>query len=376
MSPDDPEPGRKGTSTTFGFMAIMVGIVSGGAGVAVARAAFGPGTAVAGAAIGLVAGIPASLWFSSSRRHRRPAPRLAGGHRLRRRTHAVGWIGPVSGSLLTVVAWSAVAHSSGSGWVQAVGALLAAVLTTGLVAPLFPAFRARATCSASPSDGTAGRPSTLTLVTNGPLRVRPLDPPGPTAMAGGRARGQREVTVEVVPQHRGVFDSVAVEVASSAPFGMVWWAREVVVQLERPIHVAPRTGEPGPTEHGADDRSGEAERRIAGPTGESRGVRPYQVGDLRRVIHWPATAHAGSLMISEAEQPADQPVVVEVVLPTDPEAAERTAEHVMADVAHHLARGVPVLLITLEPTGKTVGTILDRVELGRRLARAVAPGPA
>ena len=61
------------------------------------------------------------------------------------------------GSVVAVLAWAGVAHSSGSGWVQAVGALLAAVLVTGLVAPLFPARRAVVTCSRSPSDGEAGR---------------------------------------------------------------------------------------------------------------------------------------------------------------------------------------------------------------------------
>ncbi len=55
----------------------------------------------------------------------------------------MAWLAPVAGSLVAVLAWAGVAHSSGSGWVQAVGALLAAVLFTGLVAPLFPARRAR-----------------------------------------------------------------------------------------------------------------------------------------------------------------------------------------------------------------------------------------
>ena len=76
------------------------------------------------------------------RRRRRPP--------LRRRVHPVAWFAPVVGSVVAMLAWAGVAHSSGSGWVQAVGALLAAVLFTGLVAPLFPARRAAVTCTASP----------------------------------------------------------------------------------------------------------------------------------------------------------------------------------------------------------------------------------
>jgi uncharacterized protein (DUF58 family) len=353
----------------------VVGLLSGTAGVVVARVLFGPGKALTGAAIGLVIGVPASLWAGSSWRRRQRAPRLANGRRLRRSTHPVAWVGPVFGSGITVVAWSAVAHSSGSGWVQAVGALLAAVLVTGLIAPGFPARRSRVTCVAGPSDVTAGQPATVILEANGPLRIRPLEPGGPVARAVGRTRGSREVAVEVVPARRGVLDSVAVELASSAPFGLVWWAREVVVPLSRPMHVAPRLGPPEPIEPGTDDRPGDADRRVAALTGEVRGIRPYQVGDLRRTIHWPATAHTGVLMVAEAERPVDQPVVVEVDLPPDLDAAERAAERAMTVGSAWLARGVPVVLVTREPGGPVVRPVVDRVELGRRLARAVPAGP-
>ncbi len=374
MSPAEPPTVRRTPSAAFGVSAALVGIVSGAAGVVVARSVFGPGTAITGAAIGLAAGIPASLWFSSARRERRRALRLPSGRRLRRRTHAVGWLGPVSGSVVTVVAWSAVAHSSGSGWVQSVGALLGAVLATGLIAPLFPAMRAEVTCTASPSDVVAGQPASITLLASGPIRVRPLEPPGPAERAGGPSRGRRAVTLDVVPARRGVIDSVAVELASSAPFGLVWWAKEVVVSLPRLLHVAPRTGPADDAGLATEDRSGEAPRRVPSLTGETRGVRPYRAGDLRRAIHWPATAHTGTLMVTESEQPAEEPLVVEVDLPSEPDAAERAAERAMAAVTRHLVRGVPVLLITLEPGGRTLRPVLDRIELGRRLARAVPAG--
>ena len=369
MTPEDRPAEPRGPTLAFGVSALVVGVASGTVGVVVARIAFGPRTALAGAVVGLVLGIPASLWIGSIRR--RPAPRLANGRRLRRRVHPVAWVGPVFGSAITVVAWAGVAHSSGSGWVQAVGALLAAVLATGLVAPLFPALRARATCTAGPSDAIAGNAVPLTLSVSGPLRIRPLVPVGPARRAEGRSRGPRQVTVEVVPSRRGVLGSVAVELASSAPFGLVWWAREVIVTLHRPLHVAPRIGPAAPVDVGSDDRAGDAYRRLPATVGEVRGVRPYRSGDLRRAIHWPATAHAGTLMVTEADRQVDDPVVLDVVLPPDADEAERTAERAMATASGYLARGVPLLLVTLEEGGRTVRPVVDRVELGRRLARAV-----
>jgi uncharacterized protein (DUF58 family) len=304
---------------------------------------------------------------------RRTRRRLPTGDRPRKRVHALSWYGPVVGSFITVVAVSSVAHSSGSGWVQSVGALLAAVLATGLVAPLFSARRARVTCTQCPSDTVAGRTTSLTMTANGPHRIQPLLPRGPEARAGGRVRGPRQVTVEVAPDRRGVIQSVIIEVASSSPFGMLWWAKEVVVPLPRPLHVAPRMGSPGNADEVADDRPGNAARRAASVTGEARGIRQYQPGDLKRTVHWPATSHTGTLMVSETERATDSPVVVDVSLPSDARAAEQEAERVMAVVSGYLSRGVPVRVSSLESGGPTVRLVVDGIELGRRLARAVSP---
>ena len=94
--------------------------------------------------------------------------------------HPVAWFAPVVGSVVAMLAWAGVAHSSGSGWVQAVGALLAAVLIAGLVAPLVPGPAGRASpARGCPSDGEAGRPVELTMTANGPIRIRPRHPVGP-----------------------------------------------------------------------------------------------------------------------------------------------------------------------------------------------------
>jgi len=370
-------PGWRGVTTA------TTGIVAGVAGVVVVRTLFGPHLVLAGALVGLVAltaGVAISWSASGHRGRRQDTVRLPGGRRLRRRVHPVAWLAPVVGSVVTVLAWAGVAHSSGSGWVQAVGALLAAVLFTGLVAPVFPALRARVVCTASPSDTEAGRPVDLTVTANGPIRIRPRWPVGPVARAEGPSRGSRTVVVTLTPEVRGVLESVVVEVASCAPFGLLWWAREIELPLTRPLHVAPRLGTPGPVDSRRDEATGESPWRVPSGAGEPRGVRPFEAGDSRRSVHWPATSHVGKLMVRERERQTEEPVVIEVVLPPDRAAAEAESERIMAVVTDCLYRRQPVVLGTLEAEGRCLRLVRDRIDLGRRLARAIpvpdAPAPS
>ncbi len=295
---------------------------------------------------------------------------------MRRHVHPQAVFGPVVGSVAGLVAWTGVSRSSGSGWVQAVGVLVAAVLVTGLLVPALVAARARVRCAVSPSDAVAGSPVTLVVTATGPVRLRPLSPPGPPVTAAGPARGERTVDVEVVPPLRGVVGELVVSVDSAAPFGLLWWGRHHRVPLTRPLHVAPRATDAAGRDGRRDDQPGDAPHLVPAPSGLARAVRAYVPGDRRSAVHWPGTAHAGSLMVSEAEHPTDEPVVVEVVLPDDLVAAERRAGEAMATLVPLLRRGERVLLVTDEPGGHVVAPVADVVDAGRRLARAVAPRSA
>lgn len=364
-----------GTPGWHMISAAAVGLVAGVCSVVITRATFGAEAVVGGAMVGVVAmclGVILSWAGLTARRARTIAPGT-GGRRLRTHAHPVAWFAPVAGSAVAILGWAGVAHSSGSGWVQAVGALLGAVLITGLLAPYVAARRATLTCSACPSDGQAGRPSALTMTANGPLRIRPRYPVGVETAAIGRAYGPRTVEMPITASRRGVIESVFVEVASCAPFGLLWWARDVEVVLPRPLHIAPRLGDPAPLETTTTRSAGDSPRRAPSGVGEPRGVRPYRSGDTRRSIHWPATSHVGALMVREKEHQTDDPIVVDVVLPPDPPAAEAEAERVMSGVAHSLMRGEVVMLGTQETGGRIVRVVRDRIDLGRRLARAVSP---
>ncbi|HVA04010.1 MAG TPA: DUF58 domain-containing protein [Acidimicrobiales bacterium] len=282
---------------------------------------------------------------------------------------------PLVSCASVLVAWGLVAHNSGAGWVQAVGDVLAGILGVGLLAPAVVVARARLRIIEVPSDGTAGLPVELVADANTRLRVKPVDPPGPESFVGPHTAPTPAQPITLLPPSRGVHDRVVVEVASAAPFGLLWWRKNVVVALPRTLHVGPRLGRPLALPGAGEDTSGAGVVDSAVQIGEPRGVRPYRPGDHRRFVHWPATAHSGELMVREMEGPSAEPVTLEIHLPADVDAAERMAERAMATVVALVDRGASVLLTTTEATGPKTGSVGDRRSAGRRLARAVGDRP-
>lgn len=279
-------------------------------------------------------------------------------------------LGRVTGALALGVAWFVVAHEGGSGWVQLLGDILAGTLFVGLAGGALPCARARVEVTSSPADAVAGLPLRLRVSANTRLRLRPVDPPGPPAFVGGHRGVPDEVTV--VPEHRGVYGELVAELASAAPFGMLWWRRTVRSSLPGEMVVGPRLGAGRRVEPTPEDGIGGAPVPVPAVVGEARGVRDYHSGDHRRWVHWPATAHRGELSVREMEAPASEPVVVEAVLPVDPESAEREAETVLGTVVALLGAGREVVLVTTEAGGARRAPVADRRAAGRRLARAVA----
>lgn len=283
--------------------------------------------------------------------------------------------GPLGLAVVALFGWGSIAHNSGSGWVQALGAVIGGILVVGLLGPALALARVKVTCTQVETDGTAGRPSALHLRATGRVRVRPLDPAGSEGFVGPTAanwhHGPEDGLVVLRPERRGVFDAVTVELATAAPFGLLWWARTATLALPATLHVAPAPGpaRPAPPDPGTD--AGSSARRVPAVVGEPRGVRPYRAGDSRRAVHWPATAHARTLMVREMEAPAAEPVTVDVALPGDPEAAEALAGQALGTVTALLGRGVPVVLGTVEAEGRVVGPVTDHHGARRRLARAV-----
>ena len=271
--------------------------------------------------------------------------------------------GAIPASVAIVAGWWLVAHNSGQGWVQDLGDLVASAVTAGLAGPWWALRRARLEIVDAPTDGTAGLPLEIVVRSNRPVRLTPVSGAG-RAVTGG--------TLVLTPARRGVHHSVTVEVATAAPFGIQWWTRREELPLPAPLYVSPRRGVPAPLGPLlAEERGGEAGRR-SGTDGELRAPRPYRPGDARRLVHWPASAHAGEMMVRELEQAHRPPAELAVTLPTDPDAAERLAERSLATVLALLDLDTPVMLTTDEGSGPRIALVRSRRDAARRLAASVA----
>jgi len=282
-------------------------------------------------------------------------------------------VGPIVGTVVALVAFAAVAHNSGSGWVQAMGSLLAGFAVAGLGGPGLACARLRVSVVTNPTDATASQPLEIEVATTAPARVEAVAPHGQaTTIGAGTGR------VRLVPARRGPLLWVTLEVASAAPFGLLWWHKRVVVPLARPLWVAPVPGPPDaamlshPTAQAELDRHRPRDARV----GEPRGVRPYAAGDPQRLVHWPATAHRGELMVREAERPEAAVPGVRVVLPDDGPEGDAVAGRGLGTVVTLLTRSSPVMLATTERDGPRHEAVYTRADAARRLARAVSAGAA
>ncbi len=177
--------------------------------------------------------------LGASAHHAGLGARPAFGQRAPRPTRVVV---PVLAAALSLGGWAAVAHNSGSGWVQALGALLGGFLAVGLLGPGLVTWRLAVMVVDAPLDGVAGRPVAVVVTSNLPIRVTPLRPSGSDVVLDGRGPG----TVLVVPSHHCELRTCRLRVASAAPFGLLWWYRDLEVPLVRPVLVAPKLARPDP----------------------------------------------------------------------------------------------------------------------------------
>ena len=201
--------------------------------------------------------------------------------RVKGRLRPVSAIGPIAGSVFTVLAWAAIAHNSGSGWVQALGVMLGSVLLVGMVAPGYVISRAGVAVLAAPADGVAGEPLEIEMAATTRIRVKPVTPTGKIGFVGPGI-GDMQTTLVVVPVRRGMLHAIEVEIASAAPFGLLWWSRRTTLPLPAEVCVAPKPTDPLSLPPENDDSRGESQSRRPSTFGETQRHAPVPARRLSK----------------------------------------------------------------------------------------------
>ncbi|MDP8992584.1 MAG: DUF58 domain-containing protein, partial [Actinomycetota bacterium] len=250
-------------------------------------------------------------------------------------------------------AFFAISRTTGSGWVTVLLCAVLACLVAATVWPFVVLRRADLTVT-GPGDGTVGHPLSMVLaVRSGTgLRVRSLEPLSEWSSADAPAAG--ELTAE--PARRGVLGAVMVEVRTATPLGLFWWRRVVRAPLGVPLEVGPRRIAASLEELAAAGPSALVETLGARAGHDTvRSVRTYQPGDPARLVHWPATARWGEVMVRELEDPEVSRLAVVVDMRVGGERAETAASRAAGMAEAALAQGLAVWLLTSERGGGVVG---------------------
>jgi uncharacterized protein (DUF58 family) len=270
-----------------------------------------------------------------------------------------------------------VSRASGAGWVVVVFCAVTAVLVVATVWPAVTLLRTRVDLLVSPRDATAGSPAIFSVLVRRPgpgVRLR--------LIVGGRegawvaAFGTCQGDVIAVPPKRGVLTRLTVDVEAAGPVGLVPWKRRITLSLAPPMDVGP-----APTAVALDEfvgvGAGVADGIDRGVVGHDtvRGVRAYLTGDPIRLVHWPASARWGELMVKEMDDPTAADLVIVVDLRGRPDRVEEAASVAAGLAGAGLQIGLAVSLLTAEAGGPHTGPVSTPVEAGRRLARAVAGAP-
>ncbi|MCC7076032.1 MAG: DUF58 domain-containing protein [Acidimicrobiia bacterium] len=266
----------------------------------------------------------------------------------------------------------AIAGTTGAGWLLVLVAGLVGVAVTAVLLPPVLLHRVQVEVQ-GPRDARVGDPCPLTITLTGPSIV---------ALVGVRSE-LRSTTLPIrglipfVPPVRGRLEEVDVVLESAAPLGLVSWRRVVRAAFAVPPLVAPHpvfdSVPPTPAAPATEDAP------ARGPEARGhqlqRGVREYEAGDPPRLIHWPATAHTGGLMVREVEAPGipTQVILVDLRRGTSAE-IEHAVSRAFGLVLTALDAGACVHLGTFETEGPRLRRITTRIGAGRRLAVA-ASGP-
>ncbi|MDX1965353.1 MAG: DUF58 domain-containing protein [Pirellulales bacterium] len=132
-----------------------------------------------------------------------------------------------------------------------------------------------------------------------------------------------QASYSVLPLKRGIYRFHASRLKSARPFGL--WQSQAKLLVDCEWLVWPRLAQVdwqkisilcGQAIH---DHAEQGRSRLA-MSGDFAGLRPWRLGDHRRLIHWRSTAKRGELLVKQFDEPAQETVAIGVDLWCEPSA--------------------------------------------------------
>jgi uncharacterized protein (DUF58 family) len=173
-----------------------------------------------------------------------------------------------------------------------------------------------------------------------------VTPSSPTA-GGGRRREARFLVAPLRPRHedrasyrlpaerRGTYRVGPLEAQAVDAFGLWSKVRPIAPVVDLTVYPAVEPLAPVPHTRGDDPTAGAPRPAAVGNAGQDLyGLRPYQVGDDLRRVHWPSTARTGDLMVRQLELPwqGRATVLVDVRAPVHTDATFEAAVSAAASI--------------------------------------------
>jgi len=273
-----------------------------------------------------------------------------------------------------------------SGWLLVLSALVLGAALSGLVLPWF-VVRGITAHRRAPAEAFVGDEVRVDLVVTNTTRRSKLwvlvrdshIAPASAFVPGLGSRASVASTTVRRASRRGVVDGGALQVVSSAPFGVAEARRSVAAGGRTVVYprVVPVTSF---SLLDAGWKSGEEAPRVAGRGlgQEFLGVREYQRGDSLRHVHWPSTARRGTLVVKEME--LERPASLVILVDTWADGGrDETALDLCCTVAASvavkaLATGHDVLLAAAQEGDARPPARMGRQEALTWLAGLAAPG--
>jgi|GEM_PF-4881440 len=266
------------------------------------------------------------------------------------------------------------AHESGSGFVQAMGALLLGMVLANFIMSFYILQKAEIKIISAPYDGTTGQALSIELLANKNIQL--------DLFLGGKNKiaiaKNTKTSLLLRPAHYGLLQEVSFFAFSSYPFGIIRLYRKINCNLCSPLHIAPLPLNPDGNISGGDTLdTREGALSLKSVSGDLRSLSPYRTGDAVSSISWPKSAQTQQMLVKVHENPQNYlRCKIKLETPSDRERAEIYLGEKLALIIKLIQANYELIIETNDAEkGMIENQVRSIPEAKRLIARSIATAP-